>query len=121
LLTRVILNLLLNASDAMSGIEDRPRQLVIKSERASGGVRLTVQDAGVGIQPEAVSKLFDPFYTTKGSAMGIGLSVSRSIIESHLGRISAETNDGPGATVSFSIPGAEGVTVPTVRAHQASA
>ncbi len=82
-LQQVILNLILNASDAMSGVEDRPRELMIRTERAGGGARLTVQDAGIGIQPEAVGKLFEPFYTTKGSGMGIGLSVSRSIIESH--------------------------------------
>lgn len=118
---QVILNLVLNASDAMSGVNDRPRELLIRTERAGSGVRLTVQDAGIGIQPEAVGKLFEPFYTTKGSGMGIGLSVSRSIIESHHGRIWAEPNDGPGATFSFSIPGPEGVAVPAVRADRASA
>jgi signal transduction histidine kinase len=117
-LQQVILNLLLNASDAMSGVEDRPRELVIKTECADGGVRLTVKDAGIGVQPEALGKLFDPFYSTKGSGMGIGLSVSRSIIESHHGRIWAAPNDGPGATFSFSIPGPESVTGPTaVRAN----
>ena len=118
---QVILNLVLNASDAMSGVNDRPRELLIRTERAGSGVRLTVHDAGIGIQPEAVGKLFEPFYTTKGSGMGIGLSVSRSIIESHHGRIWAEPNDGPGATFSFSIPGPEGVAVPAVRADRASA
>jgi PAS domain S-box-containing protein len=104
-LQQVILNLVLNASDAMSGVEDRPRELLVRTERAEGGARLTVQDAGIGIQPEIVGKLFEPFHTTKASGMGIGLSVSRSIIESHHGRIWAAPNDGPGATFSFSIPG----------------
>jgi C4-dicarboxylate-specific signal transduction histidine kinase len=66
-LQQVILNLLLNASDAMSGVEDRPRELVIKTECAGDDVRLTVKDVGIGIRPEAMGKLFDPFYSTKGS------------------------------------------------------
>jgi signal transduction histidine kinase len=104
-LQQVILNLLLNASDAMSGIEDRPRQLVIRTEREEGDyVRLSVQDAGVGFDPQAVGRLFEAFYTTKSNGMGIGLSVSRSIIESHQGRLWAAPNEGPGATFSFSIP-----------------
>jgi signal transduction histidine kinase len=106
-LQQVILNLLLNASDAMSGVNDRPRQLVIRTERDEGDqVRLSVQDAGVGFEPQAVENLFEAFYTTKSSGMGIGLSVSRSIIEGHQGRIWASPNDGPGATFFFSIPSA---------------
>ena len=104
-LQQVILNLLRNAADAMSGVEDRPKQLVIRTERDEGGrVRLTVRDAGVGFHPEDVDRLFEAFYTTKSGGMGIGLSVSRSIIESHQGRLWAVPNDGPGATFSFSIP-----------------
>jgi PAS domain S-box-containing protein len=104
-LQQVILNLVLNASDAMSTVDDRPRQLLIKTERETeGGVRLTVQDVGVGVEPQIATKLFEPFHTTKSDGMGIGLSVSRSIIESHNGRIWATPNDGPGATFSFSIP-----------------
>jgi PAS domain S-box-containing protein len=104
-LQQVILNLLRNASDAMIGVEDRPRQLLIRTERDdSESVRLTVQDAGVGFDPQAMKRLFEPFYTTKNDGMGIGLSVSRSIIESHHGRLWATQNDGPGATFSFSIP-----------------
>lgn len=104
-LQQVILNLFLNASDAMSGVEDRPRQLVVRTERDQGDrVRLTVQDAGVGFATEDLDHLFEAFYTTKSGGMGIGLSVSRSIIESHHGRLWAVPNDGPGATFSFSIP-----------------
>jgi PAS domain S-box-containing protein len=104
-LQQVILNLLRNGSDAMSTVEDRPRQLVIRTERDEGDrVQLTVQDAGVGFDPQVVNRLFDPFYTTKGEGMGIGLSVSRYIIESHHGRMWATLNDGPGAAFSFSIP-----------------
>jgi PAS domain S-box-containing protein len=104
-LQQVMLNMLLNASDAMSGVEDRPRQLVIRTERDEGDcVRLSVQDTGVGFDPQDLGRLFEAFYTTKSNGMGIGLSVSRSIIESHRGRLSATPNDGPGATFSFSIP-----------------
>jgi signal transduction histidine kinase len=105
-LQQVVLNLLLNASEAMSQVEDRPRQLVVRTHRDDGdGVRLTVQDAGVGFDPHNLERLFDAFYTTKSGGMGIGLSISRSIIESHHGRLWAAPNDGPGATFSFSLPG----------------
>jgi signal transduction histidine kinase len=104
-LQQVILNLLRNASEAMVDVHDRPRQLVIRTEPENGErVRLTVRDAGIGIDPQSVEKLFDSFYTTKSDGMGIGLSVSRSIIERHHGRLWAEPNDGPGATFAFSIP-----------------
>ena len=104
-LQQVILNLLRNASDAMVGVDDRPRQLLIRTERDDGDrVRLTVRDAGAGFDRQSMAKLFDAFYTTKSDGMGIGLSVSRSIIERHHGRLWAEPNDGPGATFSFSIP-----------------
>jgi len=104
-LQQVILNLLRNASDAMAGVDDRPRQLRIRTELdAANRVRLTVQDVGVGFDPQNVDKLFAPFYTTKTDSMGIGLSISWSIIERHHGRLWAAPNDGPGATFSFSIP-----------------
>jgi signal transduction histidine kinase len=104
-LQQVILNLLLNASDAMGGIDDRPRQILIRTERdEEDRVQLSVRDTGVGFGPQGADRLFDAFYTTKSNGMGIGLSVSRSIIESHRGRLWATPNDGPGATFSFSIP-----------------
>jgi C4-dicarboxylate-specific signal transduction histidine kinase len=104
-LQQVILNLLLNASEAMSGVTGRPRELVITTEREEGGrVRLTVKDAGIGFEAQAADSLFEAFYTTKPGGMGVGLSVSRSIIESHHGRMWAAPNDGPGASFSFSIP-----------------
>jgi PAS domain S-box-containing protein len=104
-LQQVILNLILNASDAMSSVEDRPRHLVVRTERDENDlVRLSVQDTGVGFKPQDEVRLFDAFYTAKNGGMGIGLSVSRSIIESHHGRLWAALNDGPGATFSFSIP-----------------
>jgi C4-dicarboxylate-specific signal transduction histidine kinase len=104
-LQQVILNLVLNASDSMSGVDDRPRQLLIKTEREDGDrVCLTVQDAGVGFDPKAVDKIFEAFFTTKEDGMGMGLSICRSIIERHHGRLWAVLNEGPGATFSFSMP-----------------
>ena len=104
-LQQVILNLLRNASDSMSGVDDRPRQLLIRTEGDEDDhVRLTVKDAGVGFAPQSADRVFESFYTTKNDGMGIGLSVSRSIIESHHGRLWATPNKGPGVTFSFSIP-----------------
>lgn len=118
-LQQVILNLLRNASDAMADVHDRPRQLLVRTEREDGGrVRMSVRDAGVGVDPTGMHKLFDAFYTTKHDGMGIGLSVSRSIIERHQGRLWAEANLGAGATFSFSIPCAPGSTTDVPRATQ---
>jgi PAS domain S-box-containing protein len=104
-LQQVILNLLRNASDAMSTIDDRPRDLLIRTESDDNDqVRLSVKDVGIGFEPQATDKLFEAFYTTKNEGMGIGLSVSRSIIERHHGRLWAMPNNGPGVTFSFSIP-----------------
>jgi signal transduction histidine kinase len=108
LLHQVMVNLLLNASHAMSGIEDRPRRLVVATARdAADRALASVQDNGVGIDPDGKDRLFEAFYTSKSNGMGIGLAVSRAIIESHRGRLWAKPNRGPGATFSFSIPMAE--------------
>jgi signal transduction histidine kinase len=103
-LQQVILNLVRNAIDAMSGVHDRPRDLLIRATMQGDEARLIVKDAGVGIEAQTAERLFEAFYTTKSDGMGIGLSVSRSIVESHGGRLWAEPNDGPGATFTFSIP-----------------
>jgi signal transduction histidine kinase len=104
-LQQVILNLLLNASQAMRDVRDRSRQVVVRTERdREGGVRLIVRDTGEGFGSRDIGKLFDAFYTTKPDGMGMGLSVSRAIIDSHQGKLWAEPNDGPGATFSFTIP-----------------
>jgi PAS domain S-box-containing protein len=106
-LQQVVLNLLLNASEAMACVEDRPREVVIRTDRDDGaGVRLSVEDGGAGIDPNDLGRLFEAFYTTKPGGMGIGLSVSRSIIARHHGRLWATSNDGPGATFTFSLPAA---------------
>ncbi len=104
-LQQVILNLLRNGSDAMSTVDDRQRELLFKTEiEDAATVRLSVHDAGIGFDPQNLDRLFQSFYTTKEDGMGIGLSVSRSIIENHHGCLSATANDGPGVTFSFSIP-----------------
>jgi PAS domain S-box-containing protein len=119
-LQQVILNLFRNASDAMSTIDDRPRDLLIRTEPDDDNrVRLSVSDVGIGFGPEATDKLFEAFYTTKDGGMGIGLSVSRSIIERHHGRLWAMPNSGPGVTFSFSVPcEAEGLTSDSTRASR---
>lgn len=104
-LQQVMLNLLRNAAEAMADVDDRPRNLVVRTElQDEECVRVSVRDAGVGLDGQAAARLFQAFYTTKSDGMGIGLSVSRSIIERHHGRLWAEPNEGPGATFSFSIP-----------------
>ena len=104
-LQQVVLNLLRNAVDAMNTVDDRPRDVLITTEREEGDrVRLSVIDAGVGFDPQTTDRLFEAFYSTKNDGMGVGLSVSRSIIENHQGRLWAVLNDGPGATFSFSVP-----------------
>jgi signal transduction histidine kinase len=104
-LQQVILNLLLNAAESMAEVDDRPRSISIET-RADGeaNVRLSIKDVGVGIDEQTIKNLFDTFYTSKANGMGVGLSVSRSIVESHKGQLWATANDGHGVTFSFSIP-----------------
>jgi C4-dicarboxylate-specific signal transduction histidine kinase len=102
---QVILNLLRNASDAMSAVEDSPRNLLVRTERDEiDCVPLTVQDTGIGFHPHAIDRFFEAFHTMKSDRMGIGLSVSRSIIERHQGRLWATPNGGPGVAFSFFCP-----------------
>ena len=104
-LQQVIINLVMNGIEAMAGIADRPRELVIRSRRhETEQVQIEVQDAGGGIDPENVDRLFDAFFTTKPNGMGMGLSVCRSIIQSHGGRIWASRNVGAGAAFHFTLP-----------------
>lgn len=120
-LQQVVLNLVRNGSEAMRTVGDRPRRLVIRTERDEGDrVRLSVRDVGVGFEPQAADRLFEDFYTTKNDGMGIGLSVSKSIIESHDGQLWAEKNDGPGATFSFSIPRRREVGLSNTKTNLAS-
>jgi PAS domain S-box-containing protein len=112
-LQQVILNLILNAVEAMSGIEAGGRALRISSETdAAGGVLVTVRDTGPGLDPTGVNRLFEAFYTTKPDGMGMGLSISRSIIEAHGGRLWACANEPWGAAFQFTLPPETAETVP---------
>ena len=103
-LQQVTLNLVLNGIEAMKAVSDRPRLLLIRSKpHESGEVLVAVEDSGIGLDPESMERLFEPFYTTKPEGMGMGLSISRSIIEAHGGRLLARPNDGPGATFQFTL------------------
>jgi PAS domain S-box-containing protein len=105
-LQQVVLNLTRNACDAMAGRDDGPNLMVIRTKRVEDNrVQLSVRDTGHGFDPQAVERLFQAFYTTKADGMGIGLALSRSIIEGHRGSLWAGPNDGPGVTFSFAIPG----------------
>jgi PAS domain S-box-containing protein len=104
-LQQVILNLILNALEAMSGSDDHARQLLVKTEQdTKDSVRASVVDTGMGFGTHDPARVFDAFYTTKPGGMGIGLSVSKSIIDNHDGRLWASANESGGATFSFSIP-----------------
>jgi C4-dicarboxylate-specific signal transduction histidine kinase len=105
-LQQVVLNLLLNGLDAMHAVEGRPRELLIRTApdpEATERVRVEVRDSGAGIAPEVANRIFDAFCTTKRGGMGMGLSISRSIVEQHGGRLWAVPNDGPGTTFNFTI------------------
>jgi PAS domain S-box-containing protein len=103
-LQQVLLNLIINGVEAMSSVADGPRELLVYSRlHESNQVLVGVQDSGVGIEPENLKKIFDPFYTTKSQGMGMGLAISRSIVENHGGKLWASPNDGPGATFKFAL------------------
>lgn len=105
LLQQVILNLIMNAMEAMRAVSDRARVLCIQTEeQPSGSIVVRIQDSGVGIDPEHSSRMFEAFYTTKVQGIGMGLTISRSIIEAHGGRLWAVANDGPGSTFCFTLP-----------------
>jgi PAS domain S-box-containing protein len=104
-LQQVILNLVMNAIEAMGGVEDRPRELAITTLNIDADqVRVSVADSGPGLEPNTANRIFEPFYTTKVSGMGMGLSICRSILQNHGGRLWASPNDGPGTTFYFTLP-----------------
>jgi signal transduction histidine kinase len=101
---QVVMNLILNGIEAMSTVQDRDRDLVVRTERGDRDeVLVSVQDCGIGFDPLNSEQIFYAFHTTKPGGMGMGLSISRSIIESHSGRLWATANDGPGATFQFTL------------------
>jgi C4-dicarboxylate-specific signal transduction histidine kinase len=106
-LQQVLLNLILNAIEAMSAVDKRPRELTIISAQDTGGVKVEVRDSGIGLDQDRAERVFDAFYTTKAEGLGIGLSISRSIIEAHGGRLWAAPNQPHGAVFVFSLPAAE--------------
>ena len=104
-LQQVIINLLMNGIEAMEPVADRPRELMVRSSQdETGQVLLSVTDCGVGISADNANRMFNAFFTTKSSGLGMGLSICRSIVEAHGGRMSASGNEGPGATFQFVLP-----------------
>jgi PAS domain S-box-containing protein len=109
-LQQVVINLVVNGVQAMEAATDRPRDLVVRSFAQAGEVVVSVRDAGIGIDPSNINRLFNAFFTTKAQGMGMGLSICRSIIEFHGGRIWASNNAGPGMTFQFALPLSAGDT-----------
>ncbi len=104
-LQQVLINLMMNGIEAMQSVTDRPRELVIRSAQVEAQqVLVSVTDCGSGISAENADRLFNAFFTTKSSGMGMGLSICRSIVEAHGGRLSTYGNEGPGATFQFVLP-----------------
>ena len=106
-LQQVLLNLILNAAEAMDSVEEGARELLISTEQDHTGVLVAVRDSGPGIDSTHLERVFEAFYTTKSSGMGMGLSICRSIIDAHGGRLWAEANEPRGAVFQFTLPGAE--------------
>jgi C4-dicarboxylate-specific signal transduction histidine kinase len=104
-LQQVLLNLIMNGIEAMKAVTDRPRQILIRShQHQPGTIVVAVRDSGVGLDPQGADRIFDAFYTTKPDGLGMGLSISRSIIEAHSGRLWASGNDDYGVTLQFTLP-----------------
>ena len=118
-LQQVVLNLILNAVEAMSTVESGPRELLISTEQTqSGGTLVSVRNSGPGIDPDHVDRVFEAFYTTKSSGVGMGLSICRSIIDAHGGRLWADMNASRGAVFCFNLPGAGEELTNSVRPAQ---
>jgi C4-dicarboxylate-specific signal transduction histidine kinase len=121
-LQQVMLNLIINAIEAMRGIAEETRELVITTSRnGSCGIVVSLRDSGPGLDPKEADRLFEAFYTTKAEGMGMGLTICRSIIEAHGGRMWAAANDPQGAVFQFTLPLEPKEIVPTARASPISA
>jgi C4-dicarboxylate-specific signal transduction histidine kinase len=108
-LQQVILNLLMNGIEAMTNVADRPRRLVVGTRLVDANqVRVSVEDSGIGLSSGVMARLFEPFFTTRSKGIGMGLSISRSIIEAHGGRLWAELPDACGSIFRFTLPGGDG-------------
>ena len=103
-LQQVLLNLILNAAEAMSSVEEGARELLISTEQDQAGALVAVRDSGPGIDAQHLDRVFDAFYTTKFSGTGMGLSICRSIIHAHGGKLWAETKEPRGAVFQFTLP-----------------
>jgi len=106
-LQQVLLNLILNAAEAMSSVEEGARELLISTEQDQTGALVAVRDSGPGIDAQHLDRVFDAFYTTKFSGTGMGLSICRSIIDAHGGKLWAEANEPRGAVFQFTLPTAQ--------------
>ena len=104
-LQQVILNLVLNSADAMDSVTDRDRVLKVTSEKQKpAALLITVEDSGLGVEPKEIERIFEPFYATKTEGMGMGLSICRSIVESHGGRLIATPGHSCGLAMQISLP-----------------
>jgi signal transduction histidine kinase len=115
-LQQLMLNLILNAIEAMATVQDRARNLIIQTQRSEEGQVLTiVRDSGIGITPENIDHVFTAFHTTKPGGLGMGLSISRSIVENHSGRLWVTDHEGPGASFCFALPSHPSESGPEVK------
>ena len=104
-LQQVILNLMLNGIEAMSGVNDRSRRLVVRSRMQDAEqIRVSIEDCGIGVTEKNISRLFEPFFTTRSQGIGMGLPISRSIVEAHGGRLWAESTVNQGSVFQFTLP-----------------
>jgi signal transduction histidine kinase len=107
-LQQVLLNLLLNAMDALDGNSQERRLVTVRARHVGATVEVTVSDTGHGISADKLLRIFEPFFSSKPNGLGMGLAISRSIIEAHGGRLRAENNEAGGATFTITLPRAEG-------------